>query len=96
MACLRVADADTIQQNGYLLIVAAPNAHVGLRTYGPALSDVYANGVFEQVIDTLYWGGLDILSLQYSNHSHRLALGHRRPRPSDAHLVEDHLFVCLV
>ncbi len=88
MTCLWVSDANTIEQHVYLLIVATPYADVGLRSQGTSLPYVHASDVFQQVIHTLYWRRLNLLTAQYSYHSRLLTKCQRRSRSSDTHLIE--------
>ena len=66
---LRITDVDAVQQDGNLLTAAASDANVRLGTKGTALTDVNAYGIFQQVVNTLYWRRLNILATQYSDHS---------------------------
>ena len=94
MSCLRVADVDAVEQYGYLLLVSAADADVGLCTDWSALPYVYACRIFKQVVNTLHRGSLNVFLLQYSNHSCRLPMGKRSTRASYSHFIERNLAMC--
>ena len=50
---LGVGDIDAVEQHSHLVIGAAADADVGLHAHCAALTDVNAQGIFEQVIDRL-------------------------------------------
>ena len=91
MTCLRVADVDSVEQNSYLLVVAAPYANVGLCSYRTTLPHIDGYELLQQVVYTLYRRRLNILSAQYSYHSRLLTLGQRCSRARHAHLFQLHL-----
>ena len=90
---LRIADVDAVQQDGYLLAAAATDADIRLGTQRTALPDVNAYGIFQQIVNTLYWRRLNILAAQYSDHSRGLSKGKRCARARDLEVVERHLLV---
>ena len=93
MAGLGVADVDAVEQDDDLLLCAASYRDVGLCTNGASLADIHADGVFQQIVNTLYGSLLNVSTVQYSDHSRSLTLGQGRPGAGDAHFVE-HQLLC--
>ena len=95
MPCLRVADVNAVEQDSDLLIVAASDTDVGLRSNRSTLADVYAYGIFQQIVNTLYRCRLNVGPLQHSDHSRLLTSGQRRTRAGHVDLLEPHFAACL-
>ena len=94
MARLRVTDIDAVEQQDNLFGGAASDRDVSLGSDGASLAYVYANGVFQQIVNTLYGGLRNIAAIQYSYHSRSLTLRQGRPRACHADFLEHHLARC--
>ena len=90
MARLRVTDIDAVEQQDNLFGGAASDRDVSLGSDGASLAYVYANGVFQQIVNTLYGGLRNIAAIQYSYHSRSLTLGQWRSRSRNTHLFQHH------
>ena len=78
-----------------MLARGASDADVGLRANGPSLTDIYADGVFQQIVNTLYWRRLYFVAAQYSDHSRCLPQSKRCARAGDLYVVEGRFLVGL-
>ena len=81
------------EQDDDLFLSAASDGDVGLRANGTALADIDAYGQFQQIVNTLHRGLLNVGTLQYSDHSRSLTTRQGRSTSGDAHLVEQQ-FAC--
>ncbi len=94
MARLRVTDVDAVEQQNNLFGSAASYRDIRLCTNRSSLTDIHANGVFQQVVNTLYGCLRNIGTVQYSYHSRSLTLCQGRPRACHTDLLEHHLAGC--
>ena len=90
MSCLCITDIDAIEEDCDLFRVASTYTYVGQNAQRTFLSDVNSDGIFEQIIYTLYWSGLNIFTTQYSYHSRLLTDSQWCTRSSDAHFIHHH------
>ena len=88
MARLRITDIDTIKQDCHLLVITPAYTDISLSSNGSSLSHVYAYGILQQIIYTLYRRRLNFLTTQYSYHSRLLTLCQRCPGAHNAHFVQ--------
>ena len=88
MSCLWIADVDTIQKNSNLVECSASDGNVRLYSKAPALTDIYAGGMFQNVVDCLCGKTVDVFSRENSNQFSGLALRERRSCTCHHHLIE--------
>ena len=91
VARLRVTDINAVQQQDNLFGSTASNGNVRLSTNRSSLTDIHANGVFQQIVNTLYRCLRNICTVEYSYHSRSLTLRQGCPRACHAHFFEHHL-----
>src|SRR5574344_2515701 len=72
MARLRITDIDGIKHDCHLLVITPRSEEISLSSNGSSLSHVYAYGILQQIIYTLYRRRLNFLTTQYSYHSRLL------------------------
>ena len=94
VARLRVTDIDAVQQEDDLFGSTASNGDVRLSTNRSSLTDIHADGVFQQIVNTLYGSLRNVGTVQYCDHSCSLTFRQGRPRAGHTDLLELHLAGC--
>ncbi len=62
MTRLRITDINAIEQDSNLLTRTASDTDIRLCTNRSSLTDIHAYGVFQQIINTLYWRRLNLVA----------------------------------
>ena len=83
MAGLRVADVDSVQENGHLVGTSSPDADIGLGSHVTPLSDIHSGHGLEDVIDTHRRKGGYGRTVQNRDDSSASGQCHRHPGGGD-------------
>ena len=94
MPGLRVGDVDAVKQDRDLVVGAAADADVGLHAHGAALADIYAQRVFEQVVDGLCRRGGDRHAVHQGDDARAAVERYGNARGRDGHAVNGIGFLC--
>ena len=88
MTRLWITDVDAIEQDDDLFAGTTSDGDVCLGTNRASLTDIDADGVFQQIVNTLYGSLRNIGTVQYSDHSRSLTSRQGRPGASDTDLLK--------
>ena len=88
MSRVRIADIDTVEQDGELVFRTSVHADVGLNAEASTLPDVNSCSEFQQVVDRLGTGGFDVLSVNHLYEANGFVGRERRTGGSHFHFAE--------
>ena len=83
MAGLRVADVDSVQENGHLVGTSSPDADIGLGSHVTPLTHIHSGHRLEDVIDAHRRKGGYGRTVQHRDDSCASGQCHRHPRGCD-------------